>query len=94
MRGAPAAAARVAEADFDGLCYSSTTPLEGLTHNIRGGATSGISGGRGAGRRGRRLCALYKRKISTTQAYSLIRFEYGKLTHKLTHSVRSLLSSY
>ena len=31
MRGAPAAAARVAEADFDGLCYSSTTPLEGLT---------------------------------------------------------------
>jgi len=31
MRGAPAAAARVAEADFDGLCYSSTTPLGGLT---------------------------------------------------------------
>ena len=30
MRGAPAAAARVAEADFDGLCYSSTTPLGGL----------------------------------------------------------------
>ena len=31
MRGAPAAAARVAEADFDGLFYSSKTPLEGLT---------------------------------------------------------------
>jgi hypothetical protein len=31
MRGAPAAAARVAEADFDGLLYSITTPVEGLT---------------------------------------------------------------
>ena len=30
MRGAPAAAARVAKADFDGLLYSITTPVEGL----------------------------------------------------------------
>jgi hypothetical protein len=30
MRGAPAAAARVAEADFDGLFYSRTTPQRGL----------------------------------------------------------------
>ena len=30
MRGAPAAAARVAEADFDGLLHSVTTPVEGL----------------------------------------------------------------
>ena len=30
MRGAPAAAARVAEADFDGLCSMSKTPLGGL----------------------------------------------------------------
>ena len=34
MRGAPAAAARVAEADFDGLCLYGTTPLEGLKNFI------------------------------------------------------------
>ena len=42
MRGAPAAAARVAEADFDGLLYSITTPLEGLNftaeRRLRNGA--------------------------------------------------------
>ena len=45
-------------------------------------------------KRKRKIKRKRKRKISsTTQAYSLIRFEYGKLTHKLTPSVRSLLSS-